>query len=103
MSDGAAPSIDIEIYGKTDVGLIREHNEDNFLIADISAGVRSNDGKDALKVNLADKGALLLVCDGMGGAAAGEVASQMAVDSIYDALTSAEAQPRDAFARLVRR
>jgi PPM family protein phosphatase len=103
MSDGAAPSIDIEIYGKTDVGLIREHNEDNFLVADISAGVRTNDGKDPLTIKLGDKGALLLVCDGMGGAAAGEVASQMAVDSIYDALTAAEAQPRDAFARLVRR
>ncbi len=39
----------------------------------------------------------------MGGAAAGEVASQMAVDSIYEALTAAEAQPRDGFARLLRR
>jgi protein phosphatase len=102
MSD-AGPPIDIEIFGKTDVGLIREHNEDNFLIADVTAGVRSNDGKDPLKVRLGDKGALLLVCDGMGGAAAGEVASQMAVDSIYEALAGAEAQQRDAFARLVRR
>jgi protein phosphatase len=103
MSDGAAPTIEIEIFGKTDVGLIREHNEDNFLIADVTAGVRSNDGKDPLQVKLGDKGALLLVCDGMGGAAAGEVASQMAVDSIYEALTTAEPLTRDAFARLVRR
>jgi protein phosphatase len=103
MSDGAAPPIDIEIFGKTDVGLIREHNEDNFLYADVTAGVRTNDGKTPLKAKLGDKGALLLVCDGMGGAAAGEVASQMAVDSIYEALATAEAQPRDAFARLVRR
>ena len=103
MSDGAAPPIDIEIFGKTDVGLIREHNEDNFLIADVTSGVRSNDGKDPLKVKLGDKGALLLVCDGMGGAAAGEVASQMAVDAIYDALATVEPLPRDPFARLVRR
>jgi protein phosphatase len=103
MSDGAAPTIEIELFGKTDVGLIREHNEDNFLIADVTAGIRSNDGKDPLKVKLADKGALLLVCDGMGGAAAGEVASQMAVDSIYEALTASEPLQRDAFARLVRR
>ncbi|HEY2732075.1 MAG TPA: PP2C family serine/threonine-protein phosphatase [Polyangia bacterium] len=102
MSDGAPP-IDIEIYGKTDVGLIREHNEDNFLVADVTAGVRTNDGKEPLKLKLGDKGALLLVCDGMGGAAAGEVASQMAVDSIFEALAAAEASPRDAFARLVRR
>jgi protein phosphatase len=102
MSDGAPP-IDIEIFGKTDVGLIREHNEDNFLIADITSGVRSNDGREPLRLQLGDKGALLLVCDGMGGAAAGEVASQMAVDSIYEALTASEPQARDAFARLVRR
>jgi serine/threonine protein phosphatase PrpC len=103
MSDGAAPPIDVEIFGKTDVGLIREHNEDNFLVADVSADVRTNDGKAPLKLKLGDKGALLLVCDGMGGAAAGEVASQMAVDSIYEALAAAKPQPRDAFARLLRR
>src|SRR3954467_6548310 len=97
------PDISIEVFGKTDVGLIREHNEDNFLVADVTAGLRSNDGKAPLKVKLGAKGALLLVCDGMGGAAAGEVASQMAVDSIYEALTSSEAQTRDEFARLVRR
>ena len=102
MSDGAPP-IDIEIYGKTDVGLIREHNEDNFLVADVTAGVRTNDGKEPLKLKLGDKGALLLVCDGMGGAAAGEVASQMAVDSIFEALAATDPSPRDAFARLVRR
>jgi serine/threonine protein phosphatase PrpC len=39
----------------------------------------------------------------MGGAAAGEVASQMAVDSIYDALASSEPEARDGFARLLRR
>jgi len=103
MSDGPRPQIDIEIFGKTDVGLIREHNEDNFLVADVTAGVRTNDGKEPLKLGLGDKGALLLVCDGMGGAAAGEVASQMAVDVIYEALAGAPPLPRDPFARLVRR
>jgi protein phosphatase len=39
----------------------------------------------------------------MGGAAAGEVASQMAVDSIFDAMASSEPQDRDGFARLLRR
>ena len=39
----------------------------------------------------------------MGGAAAGEVAAQMAADAIYESLTAAEPQPRDGFARLLRR
>src|SRR5215475_932344 len=95
--------IQIEVFGKTDVGLVREHNEDNFLVADVTAQVRSSELAEPLKLPLGEKGAVLLVCDGMGGAAAGEVASQMAVDSIYEALTASEAQPRDAFARLVRR
>src|SRR5215471_7003326 len=95
--------IQIEVFGKTDVGLVREHNEDNFLVADVTASVRSSDLADPLKLSLAEKGAVLLVCDGMGGAAAGEVASQMAVDSIYDALSLADPQPRDGFARLLRR
>src|SRR6185295_16841741 len=97
------PDIRIEVFGKTDVGLVREHNEDNFLVADVTAGVRVADGRDPFTFKIGERGGLMLVCDGMGGAAAGEVASQMAVDSIYDALVAAEPQARDAFARLVRR
>src|ERR1022692_1927743 len=96
------PDIAIEVFGKTDVGLIREHNEDNFLVADVTSAVRAGDGRDPFTFKLGEKGALLLVCDGMGGAAAGEVASQMAADAIYEALVTAEPQPRDGFARLLR-
>src|SRR6516165_4968617 len=95
--------ITIEVFGKTDVGLVREHNEDNYLVADVTGAVRAADARAPFSFPLGDKGALLLVCDGMGGAAAGEVASQMAVDAIYDALATAEPLPRDPFARLVRR
>jgi PPM family protein phosphatase len=95
--------ITIEVFGKTDVGLVREHNEDNFLIADVTGGMRTAEARAPFTFKLGEKGAALLVCDGMGGAAAGEVASQMAVDSIYDALAASEPQQRDAFARLLRR
>jgi protein phosphatase len=97
------PDIQIEVFGKTDVGLVREHNEDSFLVADVTAGMRTSDAREPLKATLGGKGAVCLVCDGMGGAAAGEVASRMAVDCIYETLAAAEPQPRDAFARLVRR
>src|SRR5207344_1700305 len=97
------PDIAIEVFGKTDVGLIREHNEDNFLVADVTAALRTNEIKEPLKFPLGDRGVLFLVCDGMGGAAAGEVASRMAVESIFDAMSTAEAQDRDGFARSVRR
>ena len=86
------PDISIEVFGKTDVGLVREHNEDNFLIADVTGATRTAEPREPFKFPLGGKGAALLVCDGMGGAAAGEVASQMAVDSIYDALAASEPQ-----------
>ena len=98
-----SPDIQIEVFGKTDVGLIREHNEDNFLIADITAGMRSNSLTEPLQLALGDKGVVLLVCDGMGGAAAGEVAAQMAVDSVYQTLSVALPMSRDGFARTLRR
>ena len=96
------PQITITAFGKTDVGLVREHNEDNLLIADVSTGLRLDDPSDPVTFELGPKGALLLVCDGMGGAAAGEVASRMAVESIAGVLESAEPLERDAFARRLR-
>jgi serine/threonine protein phosphatase PrpC len=100
---GTPPNIQIAAFGKTDVGLIREHNEDNLLVLDVTRGVRQDDHDGQLEINLGPKGALFLVCDGMGGAAAGEVASQMAVDSISSTMQSAEPLERDAFARRLRR
>src|SRR6185295_10072347 len=98
------PEIQIEVFGKTDVGLIRDHNEDNFLVADLGGGLKRSELGEPERLPLGARGALLLVCDGMGGAAAGEVASQMAVDSIFGVLSNAaETSPRDAFARHLRR
>ncbi len=56
----------LEIFGLTDEGLVRDHNE------------------DYISWN-ADSG-LVILADGMGGHNAGEVASELAVTSIVDAL-----------------
>lgn len=52
----------------TDVGKTRDHNEDSF-------GVGAPDQAERL-------GDLLIICDGMGGHAAGEVASKIGVETI---------------------
>ena len=56
--------MEIKAHGLTHVGKQRQHNEDAYLVA--------NEAK------------LYLVADGMGGHAAGEIASRIAVDSISE-------------------
>ena len=56
----------IRFYAATDVGKVRDHNEDNFLVD--------------------KKLALFMVADGMGGHAAGEVASAIAVRTVHEEL-----------------
>lgn len=83
-----AGQIHLKLFGRTDVGQIREHNEDNFLIADLTAKSRSLREDDRTRI-VGPCGNLFGVCDGMGGAAAGEVASQLAVDLIFEQLSNA--------------
>lgn len=54
----------LQAAGRTDIGLVRKNNEDNF-------------GYDL-------RHGIFVVCDGMGGQQAGEVASKIAVDTVLD-------------------
>ena len=78
----------VSVFGKTDLGRTREHNEDTFLVADLSAGNASLQ-PEVRNHEIGTRGSLFMVADGMGGAAAGELASAMAADSIYHHLATA--------------
>src|SRR5690606_30089570 len=61
------PEQNLRFFAKTDVDRARDHNEDNFLVD--------------------KKLALFVVADGMGGHAAGEVASALAVRTLHEELS----------------
>jgi serine/threonine protein phosphatase PrpC len=91
--DGARAELRLRLFGRTDVGQVREHNEDNFIVADLTRESRGLMEPDRVQL-VGPRGTLLGVCDGMGGAAAGEVASQLAVDIIYQRMAIGDA-PKD--------
>jgi serine/threonine protein phosphatase PrpC len=76
----------MDCYGLTDIGKVRQVNEDQFLIADLLKSMLihhtslSHDDHTRLFGN--SQGPLLLVADGMGGHAAGKEASTIAVQSL---------------------
>jgi len=73
----------LEVSGRSDPGVVRRDNEDGFLVADLRNG--SEGYRDDFSGLVMDsENALLVVADGMGGAAAGEVASRMALDQMRD-------------------
>ena len=65
----------------------RDHNEDNFFLNyDLKTPTCGFTADQA--ISLSPFGALLVCCDGMGGMNAGEVASEVAVNSIRDSFDS---------------
>lgn len=72
-----------KLAARTDMGLVRTNNEDNFqVIADLGATTLSWTNDQVYE--LPQKGTLLVVADGMGGMNAGEVASEIAVSTVKE-------------------
>ena len=88
----------VELHAKSDVGRVRRGNEDSFLVLELStqqtwSGADGTDPpKELSRFELGEKGLVLVVSDGMGGALAGDVASRMAVDSVREMLMGNESE-----------
>ncbi|MFN8060484.1 MAG: PP2C family serine/threonine-protein phosphatase [Vicinamibacterales bacterium] len=80
-----SPNLDVVVAADTDVGRVRTTNEDSVLaVVPSDAEIRRV------------RGALTVVADGMGGHAAGEVASSLAIDVVGRAYYEHEGSPREA-------
>ncbi|MBQ9354948.1 MAG: Stp1/IreP family PP2C-type Ser/Thr phosphatase, partial [Clostridia bacterium] len=77
----------MQIFAKTDSGLKRETNQDSFYTGFLS-----------------DNSAIVIVCDGMGGANAGNVASETATNLIFDYINKSYSNKlnRDSLSLLVK-
>ena len=78
----------LEWFGWTDTGRVRKNNEDAFLGLRFDAQAVDHLGKHG-ECSLARHDLTFAVCDGMGGAKAGEYASQIAVSKITTLLPQA--------------
>ncbi|MDE7345169.1 MAG: protein phosphatase 2C domain-containing protein [Muribaculaceae bacterium] len=75
--------------GKYSPNAFRSGNEDNFFVdEDLTDDTTNRAAQDEI-LQLGELGMLMVVADGMGGMNAGEVASQIAVDTVRDAFKSA--------------
>jgi PPM family protein phosphatase len=104
-SSSAPAALSFRVAARTDIGLLRESNEDSILVGDLDAGqlVEIADGAVAWPHQGA-RGPLLVVCDGMGGVAGGEVASELAIRVTWrEMATTPGSADAEVFARLLRR
>lgn len=76
--DEGAPPLTLQVGAATDVGRVRDHNEDSALA----------------------EGALFVVADGMGGHAAGEVASGLAIDTLREVADRSNLTAEDVVAQI---
>lgn len=71
----------VEVFARTEIGCVRKRNEDHFVVANLAS--RELGLQPSARVQpLTLAGTLIAVCDGMGGAAAGDVASNIAAETV---------------------
>ena len=83
----SSSSLHVDLGGLSHPGKVRQNNEDHFLVARFDRSMRAlftNLDPGHIPDRYGETGYAILVADGMGGEAAGEVASDVAISSLVD-------------------
>jgi PPM family protein phosphatase len=81
------PPVEVELGALSDRGKVRENNEDRYVAARVERAMQTlftNLSAGEVPERHVDAGYMMLVADGVGGAAAGEVASSTAVRALVE-------------------
>jgi protein phosphatase len=77
----------IDVAGLSDVGKVRSSNEDHYFVGRASRRIETlftNVPSEDVPAQFSETGYVMIVADGMGGAAGGEIASRMAIASLIN-------------------
>jgi serine/threonine protein phosphatase PrpC len=85
-NEKAMTDIHLTFAALSDVGRARSINEDAFQLTDLSTGLSFDASPAHSVIQIGERGALLALSDGMGGHAAGEVASAVVLESLRSTL-----------------
>jgi serine/threonine protein phosphatase PrpC len=89
-------NVALTVFGRSDVGQVRKHNEDAFVIADLKAALPIHAMPEPIALEVGNLGILLAVSDGMGGAQAGDVAAALTLHSLRCELPAAQGKTAEA-------
>lgn len=89
-TDSARTGIRLSFCAITDVGRVRDNNEDAFVALDLDRNASFAESGKLATVDLGPRGVVIAVSDGMGGAQAGEVASALVLKSLEESLAASE-------------
>jgi len=86
----ATSSVALKAFGHSDIGRVRLRNEDAFVVADLMQSESTQDMPKPIALAVDSRGVLLAISDGMGGAQAGEVASELTLRALRQEMPRGE-------------